>query len=324
MKRICAFLLALILPSICMAEDNDLISALQNTYVSCASINDSIAELKKIATISTALGVASTGTAVGAAVAGSNKKDIDEEAEEIEIRLEELRIISEADPQKTGQDFTDIENQIAVGPNHAEISALVQEFIEEDIYVEQERKELERLTEKSKKLGNWRTGLMAGATATNVVGAVVVGVTNNKIDFEESIANCNDALSKLYEAIGQAKINKEDTKEAEYIADSCSDYSIIDASKITKIFKAVTVSSAVGATTGITGVVLSATANSEDVREDNSDQGRQKEKNLNKTSNVFAAGTAVAGVASTVLSAMQIAEIKKIISIADKCNEALQ
>lgn len=60
-------------------------------------------------------------------------------------------------------------------------------------------------------------------------------------------------------------------------------------------------------------------ANSDKVRNDNTDSGKQKEKNLNTASNVLAGTTTVASAAATVFNATQISAIKRVVSVAEKC-----
>jgi hypothetical protein len=320
-------LLLLLCPYTSWAEELNLVSALQNTYVACANISDSLSELKKMAGISTAISAVGTGVSTGALGVGIAKDKVDDKAERIEVKLEVLRKINETDPQRAEQDFTIMEAQIAAGPNYAAILKMADEFfgdqsdlkqLEEDL-----QKDLKELTDKSKKLGNWRTGLMGAGAAANVAGAIVSGVSNNKIKIEDLIAGCKASLSDLNRVIAQARLNNEDVTEAQLILDACSDYNIIDETKFTKIARGATITSAIGATAATTGTVLSAVSNSDKMRNDNTETGKEKEDKLNTASNVLAFGTAVSGVASTALSAVQIAELKKILSVSEKCTSVL-
>ena len=65
-------------------------------------------------------------------------------------------------------------------------------------------------------------------------------------------------------------------------------------------------------------------ANSDSVREDNSESGKKKEKNLNTASNILAGGTTVASGVATVFNATQIKAIKRAASVADECEGALR
>ena len=87
------------------------------------------------------------------------------------------------------------------------------------------------------------------------------------------------------------------------------EYNYVDISKITNRAKGAMISSIVGATTGAVGTVTSAMANSNKIRNDNTDSGKNKEKNLNT---------------ATVFNATQISAIKKVASVAEKCTGVLK
>ncbi len=324
--RLGFFLLVAIMPCVLHAEQAGLVSAMQNTYLACVDIDDSLAELKKMAGISTAVGAVGAGLGTGAFAVGMAKVSVDAEAEKIEARIESLRAVA-AQGSITGPKN---ENEIKEAwPSEFDedfLRGIEQLYKRESINVviDENEKHLQKLTEKSKKMGNWRTGLSAGATATSVANAIVSGLGSKKIGIEESIAKCNDALQLLSAAIVQARLNGEDVAEAETIVNACRGFDAVDASKISKMSTGSMVSSIVGATTGATGTVLSAVANSESVRVDNTDNGKNKEKNLNAASNVLTAGTTVANVVSTALSAVQIAELKKIVAVSEPCSNVLK
>lgn len=173
-------------------------------------------------------------------------------------------------------------------------------------------------------MGNWRTGLLAGGTATNVAGAIIAG--NNKVDddLQTQIDNCKLAVKNLRDSIMQAKFNGEDVSEANTIADACKEYDYVDISPINKQAKGAMISSVVGATTGLAGTVTSAMANTDATRNDNTDAGKQKEKNLNTASNVLAGASTVASATATVFNATQISAIKKVATVAEKCTGVLK
>ena len=52
--------------------------------------------------------------------------------------------------------------------------------------------------------------------------------------------------------------------------------------------------------------------------------GTNKEKGLNVTSNVMAAGSAAAGIAATIFNATQISKIKHAAAVAGECEGALK
>ena len=65
-------------------------------------------------------------------------------------------------------------------------------------------------------------------------------------------------------------------------------------------------------------------ANTDKTRDDNTEAGKQKEKNLNVTANILSGTTAVASGVATVFNATQISAIKKVSAVAEKCTEVLK
>ena len=84
------------------------------------------------------------------------------------------------------------------------------------------------------------------------------------------------------------------------------------------------ISSTVGAATGLAGTVTSAMANTDKTRKDNTESGKQKEKNLNTAANVLAGATTAASATATVFNATQISAIKKVAAVAEKCTGVLK
>ena len=183
---------------------------------------------------------------------------------------------------------------------------------------------LDELNKQSKSLGNWRTGLMAGNTATNVAGAIIAG--NNKVDddLQAQIDSCKKAVDELQRSMMQARMDGEDISEAQGIVNACKEYNYVDISPINKRAKGAMISSVVGATTGLAGTVTSAVANTDKTRNDNTDAGKQKEKNLNTASNVLAGTSTLASGVATVSNATQISAIKKVAAVAEKCTGVLK
>ena len=168
---------------------------------------------------------------------------------------------------------------------------------------------------------------IATATGATVVGVVKASkdkdletilsvVDNNKPKSQNpsmnDILEIYDAYIKKYKTIGEAQTALERESKTQKIDNILS--------VINNKARGAMLSSIVGATTGAAGTVTSAIANSNNIR--NGDE--KKEKNLNTASNVLAAGTAVASGAATIFNAKQISAVKKIIGIADKCEEVLK
>ena len=165
---------------------------------------------------------------------------------------------------------------------------------------------------------------MAGATATNVTGAIIAGTNKVDGDLKTQIDNCIGSVKTLRNSIMQARINGEDVSEAESTASACVEYEYVDMSNINNRAKGAMISSTVGATTGLAGTITSAMANTDKTRNDNTESGKQKEKNLNTASNVLAGATTVASATATVFNATQISAIKKVAAVAEKCTGVLK
>ena len=290
----------------------ELDNSLRATYSACIGIDEALFDLKKMAGINTAVTAVGTGLGAGATVVGVVKSSKDAEAEQYEKLLEELREMTK--DAKTS--------------SKAEIEVFEKEFnLSYDAAVKDLQKyndELEKLNKQSKKLGNWRTGLLAGNTVTNVAGAVIAGTNRVDGDLQSQIDNCKNSLKNLQSAIMQAKLNGEDINEAQTIYNTCNEFNYVDISKINKRAKGATISSIVGATTGLTGTVTSAMANTDATRNDNTEKGKKKEKNLNTASNVLAGASTVASATATVFNATQIKAIKDVANVASKCSEVLR
>ena len=310
----------LLFPIVANAGTLGLDDALRATYVYCVGIDDELADLKKMAGINTAVTAVGTGLGAGATVVGIVKANKDAKAKNI--------------VDATNENIKYTENYIKehhMLPTEEEIDAFLEEF-RKQMQDEQWNEKVDPLRKESKKLGNWRTGLMAGNTATNVAGAIIAG--NNKVDsdLQTQIDNCRASVKNLKESIIQARVEGADEntiQEANNIVSACSEYEYVDVSKINDRAKGAMISSIVGATTGVAGTVTSAVANSDNIRKDDkkfdkTEEEWQTEKNWNTAANVLAgASTAASGVA-TVFNATQISAIKKVASVASKCTEVLK
>ena len=154
----------------------------------------------------------------------------------------------------------------------------------------------------------------------------MVIAADNKVDkdLQTRIDECKDAVKNLKDAVVKAKVEGTDVVVAQRIVEACREYDYVDVSPINKRAKGAMISSAVGATTGVVGTITSAAANTNKIRNDNTEAGKQKEKNLNTASNVLAGTTTVASAAATVFSATQIAAIKKVAKVAEQCEGVLK
>lgn len=283
---------------VCNSYAGDFDIAIDNVKNKCSGISAAMSELKKKAGINTAITGVGTAAATGATIVGIAKVSVDKDLHEI------LKQVDKAD-------------NTTINPSRDAVMSVYDKHIKEygDIQIAQNA-----LNSKSKSLGHWRTGLLAGGTATNVAGAIIA--SNNKVDndLQTRIDECIKSVEDLDNAIGQARIDGIDITKARKIVNECGQWKYVDLSVVNNRAQGAMISSVVGATTGTVGTITSAVANSDSVR--NGDF--QKEKNLNAAANVLAGGTAVASGVATVFNATQISAVKKVVKIADDCESALK
>lgn len=310
--RFIIFLL-IIFPFMASANTMSLYDALRATYTACVGIDDELADLKAMAGINTAITGVGTAAGIGATATGLVKTSKDKQIEK--LQMQKLQKISESNTNKNFSNGQISDNLSALETYYQQHKNDPHEDIDTEI---------DKLTKQSKNLGNWRTGLMAGATATNVAGAIIAGTNKVDGDLKSQINSCLASVSTLRNSMMQARINGEDISEAETIASTCGEFEYVDVSKINNRAKGAMISSVIGATTGLAGTVVSATANTDKTRNDDTESGKQKEKNLNTAANVLAGTTTAASATATVFNASQISAIKKVAAVAEKCTGVLK
>lgn len=307
MKKWLIFLSAVYIPTLAYADVLPLDDALRATYTACVGIDDNLTDLKKMARINTVVTGVGTGIGAGATVVGIIKTKKDGLRKQIDKQLRNLRTMSDTEFLRFLADISNYKRY--------------QDMLDTE----------QKANKESKKLGAWRTSLMAGNTATNVAGAIIAG--NNKIDddLQTQIDNCKSTVKNLQVSIMQAKFNGEDVSEATEIANACHEFEYVDVSLINSKAQGAMTSSIIGATTGLAGTITSAVANSENVRkEDERKQGKktdedwQKEKDINTVANILAGTSTVASGVATVFNATQISAIKRVSAVAEKCTGVLK
>lgn len=309
------------------AEFLDLDAALRNTYRACVDIDDNLHDLKVLAGVNTAVTSVGSALGVGALAVGLTKAELDKRIESLYDDMATTNYIYQGDGQdlSTKAEFANNVNSQINNMTFAVPSTDYQKLVDAIKQAQQTQTAPENeMVKKSKKLGNWRTGLLAGNTATNIAGAVIASKTVNKNDISTQINTCVSAVHDLRNAILSAKLNGLDVTEADQIYDACSEYEFVDVDAIAKRGRGAMVSSAVGAGLGGVGTATSISANSKKIREDDTESGKQKEKNLNTASNVLSAGAAAASVTATVFNARQISAIKKVAQVSEKCTALLK
>ena len=317
MRRCIFLVMTAMMPMVARADVSVLDAAISDARIYCLGISDELNHLKTMAGINTAVTAVGTAAGAGATAVGIAKVGVDKELSAYE---ETIAALEEEGAQRieTDEDFAEIFGGFLIesgDPEFAQIGKLIQEQ--------------QRLEAKSKKLGNWRTGLLAANTVTNVAGTVIAA--NNKVsgDLKDQIQQCIMAVDVLSRARMQARIASDanDTEMVEYasrIVDACAQWGDVNLSSINAKAKGATISSGIGAGVGFVGTITSAIANTDKTRNDNTESGKQKEKNLNTTANVMAGGATVASGVATVFNATQIGAIKKAAAVADACEGVLK
>lgn len=286
------------------ANPQSLPIAIQNARDLCSGISSSMNNMKTKAGINT--GVTAVGTVAGGVALGTGiyKAKVDEEIKSLEDLLREL-----------SEKKSDPEFYKKIEMSDEKINALLVEPMEETV---------SKLEKKSKTLGNVRTGTLAASTVTNIVGTAIAATNKVEADLEENIYKCTQAIKELSQIKLAAKVEgtatDTDMATADKIVNGCRDYEMVDLKPINKRATGAAVSSGIGVGTGVVGTITSAVANSNSVR--NGDY--QKEKTMNTTANVMAGASTVASATATIFNATQISAIKKVVVVADTCEEALQ
>ena len=276
----------------------DLSAAIENVRATCGGIGAELSDMKKMAGITTA--VTGVGTVAGGVALGTGlaKANVDKEIE----AKEKLPMLTIENEQVFRNELSTYAKSINKTAN----------------------KEIGLAEQKSKNLGNIRTGTLATATATNIAGAIMSSTNRVKGDLKQQIDECLASVKTLSNVRMQARISKTatdaDLARAENIIRACDAWTTVDVSSINNRSTGATVSAGIGAGLGLAGTITSASANSKDVR----DGGDDKEKKLNTAANVLAGGTTVAGLSATIFNATQISAIKRAATVADECEGALK
>ena len=290
--------------------NTDLTAAIENVRTTCGNISAELSDMKKMAGITTA--VTGVGTVTGGVALGTGlaKANVDKEIEELESQI--ARLIAERG---------DVPIEHLQIEDEALFKRQVNEFI---VYYQAKEQEISVAEQKSKNLGNWRTGTLAAATATNIAGAVMSGTNRVKGDLKQQIDECLMSVKTLSNVRMQARIdgsaNDTELVRAENIIRACDAWSTVDITPINNRSKGATISSGIVAGLGLAGTITSASANSKDVRDGDSD----KEKNLNTAANVLAGVTTATSLSATIFNARQINAIKRAATVADECEGALK
>ncbi len=296
------------------AESNDLNFAVQNARTACAGISDSMADLKKMAGINTA--VTAVGTVAGGVALGTGiaKASVDKEQQDLEAKV--VKLIAEKSNVPV--------QQLEIANEQEFYSAIHSAAYSADSVISADVKKINELEQKSKTLGNIRTGTLATSTVTNIAGTAIAASNKVDDDLENKINRCIVAIKNLSNVKLAAKVENTatdyDLAKADEIISACRDYEYIDIKPINKRANGATIASGIGIGTGVVGTITSSLANTDKTRKGD----EQKEKNLNATANVMAGASTATSATATIFNATQISAIKKVVKVAEACEEALR
>ena len=285
--------------------------ALENQTIArnvCAGISDEISKIAGQSVANVAITSVGTVAGAGAVAAGIAKSREDKRIEELMRKICALTSDCSADAVKTMTES----DMIPVIDLMAEIADIRQEIAEH--------------ADRSRKLGNWRTGLMAGGAATGVASAILAGINADQSDLIQHVSACNIAINKLremYSELLDAGINPIDNYEMQSIrstTNACNPINVSDIDKIETRMKAVMGTGIGTAAVDIAGAITSGTANSQ---KGDSAAGAKKGKNLNTAANVMAGVGTASSLVGTGVNISLITLTKKLISQAKQCEEAL-
>lgn len=292
--------------------NTNLAAAIENVRTTCGNISAELSDMKKMAGITTAVtgvGTVAGGVALGTGIA---KAGVDKEIADLEQQFEKLDATRNLETITISA--TNLQNELN------QYQASIQTLSKSEL-----QKQKSEAEQKSKNLGNIRTGTLATATATNIAGAIMSGTNRVKGDLKQQIDECLASVKTLSNVRMQARISKTatdgDLARAENIIRACDAWTTVDVSSINNRSTGATVSSGIGAGLGLAGTITSASANSDGVR--NGDD-EQRQKNLNTAANVLAGGTTAASLSATIFNATQISAIKRAAMVADECEGALK
>ena len=285
------------------AQFNQMLSEARNN---CAGIATKLKNLQTMAGVNTVVTGVGTLAAGGALYAGITKSKIDKQAAELEAQLDNIENMSDKEFLNFLKNFAAYEE---ARENYASVCS--------------QKKQLEH---RSKQMGNWRTGLMAGNTVTAIAGTVIANKNkNDALPIAEHIQSCLGAIKDIKTIMGQALVSgqQEMYTRLKTISDTCGALDARDLDKVGNNSKVAMISSGVNIGTGTVGTITSAAANTNKVRSNNTDAGKKKEKNLNTAANVFAGVSTAASGVSTVFNAITLKAVNSNLKIAQSCEEAL-
>lgn len=317
MKRLCILFLITGISSAFANESSDAIrnaeQLFETTKIVCSGISDEIGKVANISKANTAVTAVGTVAAGGALAAGIAKS---KEEKEIESLIAQMC----ANGGCTAEGVNAMSNE---------------QFLTQILQPMAQIVQLQQKIDKSKKLGNWRTGLTAGTIGTNLASAIMSGLNINQSDLIQHITACNDMIKTISNVeldLNSAYVESMHSpivKKLRDVKNWCTQIDTNDIEKIEKRMKGVMGTSIAGTAIGAIGVGTSVAANSDKYMNTDSkirltEKEKKKEHALNTTANVMAGANTVAGAVETGLNISLIVLTKKLIKQAQRCEEVLQ
>ncbi len=317
MVKIPILFLLFLFPVASFADVDDVVSNATVAYeairVVCSGVADEIGRVANISKANTAVSVVGTVAAGGALVAGITKS---KEEEEIDRLIEEMCN--------------------AGGCSAEGVEAMSNaEFFENVLQPMAQIAELQEHIEKSKQLGNWRTGLLAGTIGTNLASAIMSGINTNQSDLIQRVTACNEMIEAIpdieieLKKVGANPMEHNVMKKLSNARTWCKPINISDIEKIENRMKGVMGTSVAGVAIGAVGVGTSAAANSNKYMDmENkikmSNKDKRKEQALNTTANVMSGANIATGAVETGLNISLITLTKKLMASAQRCEDVLR
>ena len=312
------------------AHADDASDALANAYEVyetvgqfCDGISDRLSQVSGISKVNTAVTGVGTVAAGGALYAGIKKSKTDEKVAELAKKLCDG---GGCDPNKV-EAMSDDEFFNKILPK---LVALIEAHQENEAAEKLAlRTELNEKVAESKRLGNWRTGLLAGTVGTNVASAIISGLNKDQSDLIQQVTACNAAVAKLREAHQSALAAGVNPMENPVMMSfsstlkRCGTLNTADVEKIEKRMTVVMGTSIGGAVIGAVGTGTSIAANTDAIRNDNTDEGKSKEKTLNTIANVAAGANVATGLVETGFNISLISLTKDLMRSAQECENTL-
>ena len=295
---------------------NDATELFNATKIVCSGLSDEISKVSNISKINTAVTGVGTVAAGGALATGIAKKTID------------------SDIDKLMQDLCEIGGCDAERIRHMKDEE-IPELADILVQIKKLNDEIAKEQQKSKNLGNWRTGLMAGTIGTNLASAIISGVNANQSDLIQHIEACNKMIKSLSDmpakltSVGVSPLDNPIAKKINNVKTWCNQINVSDAQKIENRMKGVMGTSIAGVVVGGIGTAASASSNSDkymnaEKRIALTESERQSANNLNTTANIMSGVNVGTGLVETGVNISLITLTKKMIRQAEMCEEALQ